>query len=232
MGLKMNKKEEFLQHKFTYLKSGVDFKVTNLDLIIYKGPIHDLIRDRKDRGMLKTPKTYINKFIDNYVDFLVSSEILSICEALYGTQLYPYNFMHLLSDEKTGALAWHRDCYTHRGMQIGTNPAPIKLGIYLTDTNKASGGTGFLPKKYQKTFDNKYIDYLYMFLFSSKALYPAHNKGDAMLWDGTVPHTRPKSVNGKTREAVIFGLSRSLEFSKSYLNDDDSLLSRYIKAMS
>ena len=228
----MNIKEEFIQHKFTCLKSGVDFKATNLDHIRYKGPIHDLIIDRKDRGMFKTPKTYINKFIGNYVNFLVSSEIITICEALYETQLYPYKFVHLLSDEKTGTLAWHRDCYTHRGMQIGTIPAPIKLGIYLTDTNKGSGGTGFLPKKYQKTFDNKYIDYLYMFLFSSKAFYPPHNKGDAMLWDGTVPHSRPKSVNGKTREAVIFSLSRSLEFSKSYLNDDDSLLSRYIKAIS
>ncbi len=228
----MNIKEEFIQHKFTCLKPGVDFKATNLDLITYKGPIHDLIRDRKDRGMLKTPKTYINKFINNYVDFLVSSEIITICEALYETQLFPYKFMHTLSDEKTGSLAWHRDCYTHRGIQIGTNPAPIKLGIYLTDSNKASGITGFLPKKYQKTFDNKYIDYLYMFLFSSKAFYPERSRGDAVLWDGTVPHSRSKSVNWKTREAVIFSLSRSLKFSKSYLNDDDSLLSRYIKAIS
>ena len=227
----MNIKEEFIQHKFTCLKSGVDFKATNLDLIKYKGPTNELVRDHKDRGMLKASKNYIDKHIDNYAIFLASSEIITICEALYETQLFPYKFMHTLSDEKTGTLAWHRDCYTHRGMQIGTIPAPIKLGIYLTDSNKTSGGTGFLPKKYQKTFDNKYIDYLYMFLFSSKAFYPERSRGDAVLWDGTVPHRRKKS-KGKIREAVIFNLSRSLEFSKSYLNDDDSLLPRYIKAMS
>ena len=75
------------------------------------------------------------------------------------------------------------------------------------------------------------INYLYMFLFSSKAFYPERSRGDAVLWDGTVPHCRKKS-KGKIREAVIFSLSRSLEFSKSYLNVEDSLLARYIKAMS
>ena len=228
----MNIKEEFTQHKFTCLKPGVDFKATNLDLIKYKGSTNELVRDHKDRGMLKASKNYLEKYIDNYAIFLASSEIISVCESIYETKLFPLKFMHTISDNKTGALWWHRDSYTHRGIQRGAKPAPIKLAIYLTNTNKLSGGaTGFLPQKYQKTFDNFYVDWLYMILYSSKAFYPERSRGDAVLWDGTVPHRRKKS-KGKIREAVIFSLSRSLEFSKSYLNDDDSLLSRYIKAMS
>ena len=138
--------------------------------------------------------------------------------------------MHTVSDDRTGALGWHRDSYTHRGTQIGTKPAPIKLAIYLTSTSKLSGGTGFLPQKYQKTFDNFYVDWLYMLLYSSKAIYPEFNVGDAGLWDGTVPHCRKKS-KGKYREAVIFSLSRSPEFAKKYLDNPDSLLSRYMKTI-
>jgi len=226
----MNKKQEFMQNKFVYLKSGVDFRLIDVDLIKYKGPTDKLVRDKKDKGMLKASKIYINKHIDNYATFLASSEIISVCESIYETKLFPLKFMHTISDNKTGTLAWHRDSYTHRGIQIGAKPAPIKLGIYLTYTNKLSGGTAFLPKKYQKTFDNKYIDYLYMLLYSSKAFYPEFNVGDAGLWDGTVPHHRIKS-KGKNREAVIFSLSRSPEFAKNYLNDSDSLLSRYMKAI-
>jgi len=227
----MNKKTEFMQNKFVRLKSGVDFKLTDVGLIKYKGLTNELVRDHKDRGMLKTSKKYIDKHIDNYAIFLASSKIISVCESIYETKLFPLKFMHTISDDKTGALAWHRDSYKHRGIQIGVKPAPIKLGFYLTHTNKLSGGTGFLPSNYQRTFNNKYIDYFYMLLQSSKAIYPEFSIGDAGLWDGTVPHYRPKSKNSIHREAVIFSLSRSPEMAKSYFDVPNSLLSRYTEAV-
>ena len=61
----MNKKQEFMQNKFVYLKSGVDFRLIDVDLIKYKGPTDKLVRDKKDKGMLKASKIYINKHIDN-----------------------------------------------------------------------------------------------------------------------------------------------------------------------
>ena len=227
----MNKKEEFMQNKFAYLKSGVDFRSTDLDLIKYKGSANELVRDHKDRGMLKASKNYIDRHINNYAIFLKSSEIISVCESIYEIKLFPIKFMHTISDDKTGALWWHRDSYTHRGIQRGLKPAPIKLAIYLTDTNKLSGGaTGFLPKKYQKTFDNFYIDWLYMILYASKAFFPEFIAGDAGIWDGTVPHCRKKS-KGKVREAVIFSLSSSPEIAKSYSANSNSLLSHYTEAI-
>ena len=229
--LMKNKKEEFLQNKFAYLESGIDFRSTDLNLIKYKGPASELVKDHKDRGMLKASKNYIEKHIENYAIFLASSDIISVCESIYETKLFPLKFMHTISDNKTGALPWHRDSYTHRGIQRGAKPAPIKLAIYLTNTNKLSGGsTGFLPKKYQKTFNNFYIDWLYMILYSSKAFFPEFNEGDAGLWDGTIPHCRTKS-KGKVREAVIFSLSRSPEIAESYSGNSNSLLSHYIRAI-
>jgi len=227
----MNNKAEFMQNKFVRLKSGVDFRSTDVDLIKYKGPTNELVKDHKDRGVLKASKNYKDKNIDNYAIFLASSKIISVCESIYETKLFPLKFMHMISDDTTGPLAWHRDSYTHKGIQIGVKPAPIKLGFYLSHTNKLSGGTGFLPSNYQRTFDNKYIDYFYMLLHSSKAIYPEFNIGDAGLWDGTVPHYRPKAKNSIHREAVIFSLSRSSEKAKSYFDDPNSLLSRYTETI-
>ncbi len=225
------KKELYLKEGYAFLRHGIDFTKTDFEPMKFDGSHDDLIREAKDYGALKASGDYLQLHIDRYVNYLHNSNIITQCELITGCQLYPYKLMHLISDAETRPLPWHRDSYIHMGKQIGPNPPPIKLGIYLSGADKNSGATGFLRGSFQRKINNRYVDYIYTILTSFRAVHFQYEPGDAGLWDGAVMHHRAKN-NGQRREAVIFGLLSSWKDAQPWLSDDNnpSLLAEYMKA--
>jgi ectoine hydroxylase-related dioxygenase (phytanoyl-CoA dioxygenase family) len=222
----MEKEIFYSEQGYATLQRGVDFRDVGLDLIRFNGTVADLVREGKDHGAQKARTAYLQAHFPAYARFLCSSEIVARCEDVVREKLYPFKLMHVISDSQTQAMPWHRDSYIHRGAQVGTNPASVKLAVYLTATDKQSGATGFLHGSFRRKINNRHLDYLMTLLLSHKAVYPSHQPGDAALWDGEVMHHRPKN-GAQYREAVIFNLSRSKEFTQKYLKMEGSLTCEY-----
>ena len=204
---RMSLLDQYRKNGFVSLRNGVDFKKTEIESIRFSGSTDDLIRESKDHGAVKANGDFILNRYSDYADFLCSSGIIRRCESIVGQKVYPRKLAHLISDsETTKSHPWHRDSYIHRGKQIGPLPPPLKLAVFLTPVNKLTGVTGFLPGSYHVKINNRYVDYAYAVLNSFRAVYYEGSVGDAILWDGSVMHHRPKT-RGQTREVVIFNLS-------------------------
>ena len=83
-----------------------------------------------------------------YADLLLRSGYIKIAEELVENKIYPYVVMHMLNDKNTKELIWHRDQYFHGKEFIGPKFKLYKLAIYLQDTNKDNGVTGFIQNSY------------------------------------------------------------------------------------
>lgn len=225
-----------LRRVFEFEKNGfVDFRCSNeidpelLNEARFSDDEDSLYRDHKDAGALKTKQEHIKANIDVYVRLLTSLNLVERAEKVAGTKLYPLKLMHVISDEKTGTLIWHRDSYTHNGRQMGPIPAPLKLAIYLTKTNKKNGITGFIPGSFHRELGNRYLDTAAAYLGSPLARYYDVEPGDVVLFSGRVMHCRPRAKTTDHREAVIFSLTTSPEIARSYQHSEDwELLRRYL----
>ena len=194
----------------------------------FNGDYADLIRDKKDAGSLKVDKPYLEKNFYKYIKLLTDHHYLNTAEKIIGTRLYPLKLMHVINDDKTKELIWHRDIYSHNGKRIGPPWPLFKLAIYLQDTNKENGITGFIPGFLNLNFGNKYFDTLYAYIVSPFSYHAKLFKGQSILFKGNVMHHRPKAKSNAHREAIIFSLTSSKETAKDYLKNNKSFLFNYI----
>ena len=189
-----------------------------------------LIKDKKDAGALKVKKEDLQKNNTLYADLLLRSGYIKIAEELVENKIYPYVVMHMLNDKNTKELIWHRDQYFHGKEFIGPKFKLYKLAIYLQDTNKNNGVTGFIPKFISPRFNNRYIDTIFAYLSSFLSIHPRLSIGEAVIFSGKVMHHRPRQKNANFREAIIFSCTNSPNNLPSLKNDENEFLNVFLKS--
>lgn len=171
----------------------------------------ELIRESKDGNALKLSKSSLSTNRKFYSDLLVKTGLLFTVMEEITEFLYPRKIAHLINDEKTSKLLWHRDSYHHLSKLVGPKPSPLKLAVYLTPVDKYSGVTGLSTNFLNQDFNNRYIDYGMASLLSRFAEFPSLAAGDALLFDGRLMHCRKRQTRGVYRNVVIFNLSRNYD---------------------
>ena len=189
-----------------------------------------LIKDKKDAGALKVKKEDLQKNYTLYADLLLRSGYIKIAEELVENKIYPYVVMHMLNDKNTKELIWHRDQYFHGKDFIGPKFKLYKLAIYLQDTNKDNGVTGFIPKFLSPRFKNRYIDTIFAYLSSFLSIHPRLSMGEAMIFSGKVMHHRPRQKNNNLREAIIFSCTNNPNNLPDRKDDQKEFLNVFLKS--
>jgi hypothetical protein len=189
-----------------------------------------LIKDKKDAGALKVKKEDLQKNYTLYADLLLRSGYIKIAEELVENKIYPYVVMHMLNDKNTKELIWHRDQYFHGKEFIGPKFKLYKLAIYLQDTNKDNGGTGFIPKFISPRFKNRYIDTIFAYLSSFLSIHPRLSIGEAVIFSGKVMHHRPRQKNNKFREAIIFSCTNNPNNLPKLKDDEKEFLNVFLRS--
>ena len=189
-----------------------------------------LIKDKKDAGALKVKKEDLQKNYTLYADLLLRSGYIKIAEELVENKIYPYVVMHMLNDKNTKELIWHRDQYFHGKEFIGPKFKLYKLAIYLQDTNKDNGVTGFIPKFISPRFNNRYIDTIFAYLSSFLSIHPRLSIGEAIIFSGKVMHHRPRQINNNSREAIIFSCTNNPNNLPKLKDDEKEFLNVFLKS--
>ena len=189
-----------------------------------------LIKDKKDAGALKVKKEDLQKNYTLYADLLLRSGYIKIAEKLVKDKIYPYVVMHMLNDKNTKELIWHRDQYFHRKEFIGPKFKLYKLAIYLQDTNKDNGVTGFIPKFISPRFNNRYIDTIFAYLSSFLSIHPRLSIGEAIIFSGKVMHHRPRQINNNSREAIIFSCTNNPNNLPKLKDDEKEFLNVFLNS--
>ena len=189
-----------------------------------------LIKDRKDAGALKVKKESLQKNYKLYANLLLKYGYIKIAEELVEDKIYPYVVMHILNNKKTKELIWHRDQYFHGKNFIGPKFKLYKLAIYLQDTNRNNGVTGFIPKFISPRFRNRYLDTVFAYLSSFLSIHPRLSIGEAVIFSGKVMHHRPKQKNDNFREAIIFSCTNSPNNLPHLKNDENEFLNFFLKS--
>lgn len=167
-----------------------------------------LLRESKDAGALKVNKDALQEHATYYGELLTKTGLFRAVLNDVDSVVFPQTVMHLVSDNLTKRLIWHRDSYRHRGQQIVPLPSPLKLAVYLTDVDKLSGVTGLNTFLRNSDFNNRYLDTFAAFLMHPFAKFHKLSAGTAMLFDGRLMHYRGPHKRGQLRQAIIFSLSR------------------------
>ena len=189
-----------------------------------------LIKDKKDAGALKVKKEDLQKNYTLYADLLLRSGYIKIAEELVENKIYPYVVMHMLNDKNTKELIWHRDQYFHGKEFIGPKFKLYKLAIYLQDTNKDNGVTGFIPKFISPRFNNRYIDTIFAYLSCFLSIHPRLSIGEAIIFSGKVMHHRPRQINNNSREAIIFSCTNNPNNLPKLKDDEKEFLNVFLKS--
>ena len=165
-----------------------------------------------------------------YADLLLRSGYIKVAEELIGDKIYPYVVMHMLNDKNTKELIWHRDQYFHGKEFIGPKFKLYKLAIYLQDTNKDNGVTGFIPKFISPRFNNRYIDTIFAYLSSFLSIHPRLSIGEAIIFSGKVMHHRPRQINNNSREAIIFSCTNNPNNLPKLKDDEKEFLNVFLRS--
>ena len=220
---------KFSKFGFARVSPEMDNKKAFFEKISYKKNKDLLIKDRKDAGALKVKKENLQKNYNLYADLLLKYGYIKFAEKLVGDKIYPFVVMHMLNDKKTKELIWHRDQYFHGKNFIGPKFKLYKLAIYLQDTNKNNGVTGFIPKLISPRVRNRYLDTMFAYLSSFLSIHPRLSIGEAIIFSGKVMHHRPKQKNNDFREAIIFSCTNSPNNLPNLKDDENEFLNFYIK---
>ena len=220
---------KFSKFGFARVSPEMDNKKAFFEKISYKKNKDLLIKDKKDAGALKVKKENLQKNYNLYADLLLKYGYIKFAEKLVGDKIYPFVVMHMLNDKKTKELIWHRDQYFHGKNFIGPKFKLYKLAIYLQDTNKNNGVTGFIPKLISPRFRNRYLDTMFAYLSSFLSIHPRLSIGEAIIFSGKVMHHRPKQKNNDFREAIIFSCTNSPNNLPNLKDNENEFLNFYIK---
>ena len=215
---------------FARISPEIENKEDIFEKLSFKKNKEFLIKDRKDAGALKVKKEILQKNYQLYANLLLKNNYIKIAEKLVGDQVYPYVVMHIINDEKTNELIWHRDQYFHGRNFIGPKFKLYKLAIYFQETNKNNGVTGFIPKFISPRFKNRYIDTIFGYLLSILSIHPRLSIGEAVIFSGKVMHHRPRQKNNNFREAIIFSCTNSPNNLPNFKDDENEFLNVFLKS--
>ena len=188
-----------------------------------------LIKDSKDAGALKVKKDILQKNYQFYANLLLKNDYIKIAEKLVQDKVYPYIVMHIINNENTKELIWHRDQYFHGNNFIGPKFKLYKLAIYFQNTNKNNGITGFIPRYISPRFRNRYFDTIFAYISSFFSVHPNLSIGEAIIFSGEVMHHRPKQKNNNYREALIFSCTNSPKNLPNLKDDENEFLNVFLK---
>ena len=223
------KNTKFSKFGFARISPVIENKITFFETLSIKASKNLLKKDRKDAGALKVKKEILQKNYQIYSDLLLKYDYIKIAEKLIGDKVYPYVVMHILNDKKTKELIWHRDQYFHGKDFIGPKFKLYKLAIYLQDTNKSNGVTGFIPKFVSPRFRNRYLDTVFAYLSSFLSVHPRLSIGEAIIFSGKIMHHRPRQKNNKFREAIIFSCTNNPNNLPNLKDDENEFLNFFLK---
>ena len=221
---------KFSKIGFAKITPEIGIKKDFFEKLSFKNKKDLLIKDRKDAGALKVKKEYLQKNYKLYANLLLKYGYVKIAKELVEDNIYPYVVMHMLNNEKTKELMWHRDQYFHGKNFIGPKFKLYKLAIYLQDTNQNNGVTGFIPKFISPRFRNRYLDTIFAYLSSFLSIHPRLSMGEAVIFSGKVMHHRPKQKNDDFREAIIFSCTNSPNNLPNLKNDENEFLNVFLKS--
>ena len=224
------KNYKFSKFGFARITPEIKNKKLFFDKISFKKKKDLLIKDKKDAGALKVKKEDLQKNFKLYADLLLRSGYIKIAEELVEDKIYPYVVMHMLNDKNTKELIWHRDQYFHGKDFIGPKFKLYKLAIYLQETNKDNGVTGFIPKFISPRFKNRYIDTIFAYLSSFLSIHPRLSIGEAVIFSGKVMHHRPRQINKNLREAIIFSCTNNPNNLPKLKDDEKEFLNVFLKS--
>ena len=225
----LRKNFKFSKFGFARISPEMENKRGFFENLSFKNNKDLLMKDRKDAGALKVKKENLQKNYKFYADLLLRYGYIKIAEKIVEDEIYPYVVMHVLNDKKTKELIWHRDQYFHGKDFIGPKFKLYKLAIYLQDTNKNNGVTGFIPKFISPRFKNRYLDTIFAYLSSFLSIHPRINIGDAVIFSGKVMHHRPRQKNDDFREAIIFSCTNSPNNLPNLKDDENQFLNVFLK---
>ncbi len=225
-----NKNYKFSKFGFARITPEIKNKKLFFDKVSFRNKKYLLIKDKKDAGALKVKKEDLQKNFTLYADLLLRSGYIKIAEELVEDKIYPYVVMHMLNDKNTKELIWHRDQYFHGKDFIGPKFKLYKLAIYLQDTNKDNGVTGFIPKFISPRFKNRYIDTIFAYLSSFLSIHPRLSIGEAVIFSGKVMHHRPRQINKNLREAIIFSCTNNPNNLPKLKDDEKEFLNVFLKS--
>ena len=103
-----------------------------------------------------------------YADLLLKHGIKN-CRELVEDKIYPYVVIHNKC-KKTKELIWQETNISWKDF-VGPKFKLYKLAIYLQDTNKNNGVTGFVPNFISPRF-NRYLDTIAAYLLSFLSIHP------------------------------------------------------------
>ena len=221
---------KFSRFGFSKISPEIKNKRVFIEKISLKKNKDLLIKDKKDAGALKVKKEDLQKNYTLYADLLLRSGYIKIAEELVENKIYPYVVMHMLNDKNTKELIWHRDQYFHGKDFIGPKFKLYKLAIYLQDTNKDNGVTGFIPRFLSPRFKNRYIDTIFAYLSSFLSIHPRLSMGEAIIFSGKVMHHRPRQKNNNLREAIIFSCTNNPNNLPDRKDDQKEFLNVFLKS--
>ena len=220
----------FSKYGFAKISPKIKNKKDFFERLSFKANKHLLRKDRKDAGALKVKKEFLQKNYQTYADLLLKHDYIKIAEKQVGEEVYPFVVMHMLNEKKTKELIWHRDQYFHGKNFIGPKFKLYKLAIYLQDTDKSNGVTGFIPKFISPRFRNRYLDTIFAYLSSFLSIHPRLSIGEAVIFSGKVMHHRPRQKNNKFREAIIFSCTNSPNNLPNLKDDENEFLNFFLKS--
>ena len=221
---------KFSKFGFAKISPEIEHKRELFEKLSFKNKKNLLIKDSKDAGALKVKKEFLQKNYQLYANLLLKYDYIKIAETLVEDKVYPYVVMHVLNDKKTKELIWHRDQYFHRKNFIGPKFKLYKLAIYLQNTNKSNGVTGFIPRSISPRFRNRYIDTLFAYLSSFLSVHPKLSLGEAIIFSGKVMHHRPRQKNNHYREAIIFSCTNSPHNLPNLKDNENEFLNVFLKS--
>ena len=221
---------KFSKFGFARVSPEMDNKKAFFEKISYKKNKDLLIKDRKDAGALKVKKENLQKNYNLYADLLLKYGYIKFAEKLVGDKIYPFVVMHMLNDKKTKELIWHRDQYFHGKDFIGPKFKLYKLAIYLQDTNKKNGVTGFIPKFISPRISNRYLDTIFAYFSSFLSIHPRLSMGEAVIFSGKIMHHRPRQKNNNYREAIIFSCTNNPNNLPDLKDDENEFLNVFLRS--
>ena len=221
---------KFREFGFARISPEIENKRDFFEKLSFKNNKDLLIKDRKDAGAFKVKKEILQNNYQQYANLLLKNNYIKIAEKLVEDEVYPYVVMHMINDENTKELIWHRDQYFHGKNFIGPKFRLYKLAIYLQDTNKNNGVTGFIPKFISPRFKNRYIDTIFAYLSSIFSIHPRLSLGEAIIFSGEVMHHRPKQKSNDFREAIIFSCTNSPNNLPNLKDDENEFLNVFLNS--
>jgi len=196
-----------------------------IDNINNNADLFEFQKKQKGTATLKHKVLYKEDF---FVDFLFDSGLMKLVELYVGHKLYLTNYKHYLSQGKAPSLRWHRDSYFKKGRSVGLMPAPFKLIIYSSKTDKNNAATEVIDGTHRIDVLNPWVDLLMPILFRNRHSVIDARPGDVLLFQSNILHNRIAAKNNSFRSATIYGMVSSPIFQKDYYKGDNSkVIDRY-----